>query len=52
MISEVLDRKITLKNMKDAPTSEVPDKTCQVSYPNCKLGFNGAIFYENMKCFL
>ena len=36
--------------MKDAPTSEVPDKTCQVSYPNCMLGFNGAIFYENMKC--
>lgn len=35
--------------MKDAPTSEVPDKTCQISYTNCMLGFNGAMIYQNRK---
>ena len=35
--------------MKDARTLEVADKTCQVSYTNCMLGLNGAIFYQNMK---
>ena len=35
--------------MKDARTLEVPDKTCQVSYPNCMLGFNG-VNYQNLRC--